>query len=98
MEDFVRRLVYRKGSSVTFSLHRLVSSSFVSAAAFATSSDLRYALGHETCELTFERLDYSIAPALGDGRGCRIGEDILFTFFQPVEDALRRGLGRGLRD
>ena len=37
IEDFFRRLVYRKRSRVTFSLHRLVSSPFICAAAFVTS-------------------------------------------------------------
>jgi hypothetical protein len=31
-----------------------------------TSGDFRRVPRHQSCELTFERLGYSIAPALGD--------------------------------
>ena len=33
--------------------------------------------------------------AMDQGRG--VGKDIVFAFFQPIEDALRRRLGRRLR-
>ena len=55
------------------------------------------ALWHESCELALEPLCYTSAPALRDGLGRRIGEDILFAFLQPIEDAPRRGLGGRLR-
>jgi hypothetical protein len=46
--------------------------------------------------LAFERLCHAGAPALGDGLGCGIGEDLLFTPFQSVEDAFRGSRGCGL--
>src|SRR5215472_8086981 len=52
---------------------------------------------HESCELTLELLGYASAPTLGHGLRRGIGEDILFPFLQPIEDAQRRGLGRRLR-
>jgi len=52
-------------------------------------------LRHESCELALEGLGYASAPALRDGLGHRIGEDFLFSFLQPIEDAYSGGLGRG---
>src|SRR6267154_5391029 len=71
---------------------------FESVAKFATSSHIRYALGHETCELALECLECACTPALREGQGRRVGKDFVFAFFQPIEDALRGGGGRGLRD
>src|SRR5262245_1322861 len=53
---------------------------------------------HETGELALERLDHASAPALGHGLGHGIREDVLLPFLQAIEDATRRGLGRGLRN
>ena len=63
----------------------------------ATSFQIRRALRHESCELALQRFDYASAPALGDGQGRRIGKDVLFALLQTIEDAQRRGLGRGFR-
>jgi len=57
----------------------------------------RRALRHESCELAFEGFAHTGAPSFGDGLGPRIGEDLLFSFFQPVEDARGRELGQDLR-
>ena len=58
----------------------------------------RHGLRHKDCELMLECLDYAIAPALGDGLGRGIREDVLFPFLESIEDAQRRRLHRGLRD
>src|SRR5260221_11751187 len=71
---------------------------FESVAKIATSYHIRYALGHETCELALERLECACTPALRDGQGRRVGKDFVFAVFQPIEDALRGGGGGGLRD
>src|SRR5579864_1175014 len=60
-------------------------------------STIRCVRRHESCELAFEGLAYASAPALSNGLGRGIGEDVLVPFFQAIEDALRRGFGRGLR-
>src|SRR6266853_3403745 len=52
---------------------------------------------HESCELAFERLGHAVVPTRRDGLGRGVGEDILLAFFQAIEDAHRRGLGRSLR-
>ena len=49
----------------------------------------RRALRQKTCVLAFERFGYAGAPALGDGLRRWIGEDILFTVFQAIEDSRR---------
>ena len=49
----------------------------------------RRALRHEACVLALERLGYASAPAISDGLGSGIREDILFLILQPIEDALR---------
>src|ERR1700737_439914 len=72
-------------------------SPILSVAKLATSLKIRRAPRHESCELALERLDCASAPALGDGQGHGVGKDFVFAFFQPIEDALRRGGGRGLR-
>ena len=51
------------------------------------------AFRHEGLELALERLGHAHAPALGDGQGRGIGEDVLVAFLQAIEDALRRRLG-----
>src|ERR1700678_2486670 len=61
------------------------------------SSQIRRGLRRESRELAFERLDCASAPALGDGPGCGVGKNFVFTFLQAIEDAQRRGFGRGLR-
>src|SRR5258706_4563116 len=67
-------------------------------AALGMSLRIRCAFRHESCELALERLGYTSAPAFGDGHGRGVWKDLLFAFFHPVEDTLRRRLGRGLRD
>src|SRR6186713_1669943 len=52
----------------------------------------------ERCKLALEFLDDARAPACGHRLGHRVGEDLLFTVLQSIEDAARRGLGRRLRD
>src|SRR6267142_2837718 len=54
-------------------------------------------LRHESGELALKRLGYPSAPALRDGPGRGIGEDLLFAFFQAVEDAYGYGLSRDFR-
>ncbi len=49
----------------------------------------RRALRHEACVLALERLGYTAAPALRNGLGSGVGEDILFVSLQPIEDSLR---------
>src|SRR5215472_12782314 len=72
-----------------------------SVAAFGTSLKIRRRFAalfwHEGGVLALELLRYASAPALGHGLGRGIGEDILFPFLQPIEDAQRRGLWRRLR-
>ena len=57
-----------------------------------------HALRHKACVLLLKCLSNAIAPAVGDRSGHGVGEDILFTVFQSIEDALRDGLRRSLRD
>jgi DNA-binding LacI/PurR family transcriptional regulator len=49
-------------------------------------------------ELAFEGLDGAVAPAVGEGLGHGIGEDVLLTPVHRVEDGARDGLRGGLRD
>jgi hypothetical protein len=63
----------------------------------ATSSRTCHTLRQESCELAFESLCDPGAPALGDGLGRGVGEDLLFAFFQSIEDACSRRFGRDFR-
>src|SRR5579863_7311199 len=53
---------------------------------------------NEGSELPLERLGCTIAPAVRDRLGCRIGEDVLLAPLESIEYPARRGLGRRLRD
>ncbi len=52
----------------------------------------------ERSVLALKRLGRPRVPAVGEGQGQGIGEDVLLALADPVEDALRDGLGRSLRD
>ena len=64
---------------------------------FAVLCGTRRIVRRECCELALKRLAHSGAPALGDGLGRGIGEDVLFAFFQSIEDACSRRFGRDFR-
>src|SRR2546421_10241727 len=48
--------------------------------------------------LALKRLGRPRMPAVGKSGGQGVGEDVLLALADPVEDALRDGLGRSLRD
>src|SRR5713101_7457397 len=52
---------------------------------------------HEGCVLVFKCLRGTGAPALGDGLRSRVGENVLFSLLEAIEDGLRHGLGRSFR-
>src|SRR4029453_6805151 len=58
---------------------------------------LRRARLNERSELVLERFDDAGAPGIGDRQGCRVWKNVVFAFFQPVENAPRGILGRGVR-
>src|SRR5260370_31441964 len=62
------------------------------------SRNFRRALRYESCELALKRLGYASTPAIANGLQHRVGKDILVAFFQTIEDAHRRALGRNLRN
>src|SRR5580692_6126580 len=64
---------------------------------FMMRSSCRRTRRQEARVLALERLGYTAAPALRNGLGSGIGEDILFVSLQPIEDSLRYRLGRGFR-
>lgn len=67
-------------------LHRAVCESIPDRA----SRSFRDAGLPEDCELAFKSLGYAGAPSLGDGLRDGIREDIVFAFFQAIEDTLSR--------
>ena len=91
--DFLALLHFFLGASVTVFV---VGSKLSAVASCATSPRNRCAFRHETCELALERLDCASAPARGEGLGRGVGKDVVFAFFQSIEDTLRSRLGRGL--
>src|SRR5215831_5483749 len=60
------------------------------------SPGFRRLLLNKSCVLALQQLGGTRTPGLGNGLRIRIGEDVLFSFLQPIENPSRRGLGRSL--
>src|SRR5262250_529004 len=66
--------------------------------AMRPSRSFRHVLRDEDCLLVFERLGYTVAPAVSDGLGHGIRENLLFASFEAIEDGHCDGLGRSFRE